>query len=73
MPRILFLCTGNSARSILAEFLLRHLAADRFDVASAGSNPRGTVNPLALEVLAQDYNLDTSDARIAKPSKDRAS
>ncbi|HEV8242092.1 MAG TPA: arsenate reductase ArsC [Thermoanaerobaculia bacterium] len=61
--KILFLCTGNSARSILAELLLRHLEPVRFEVASAGSNPRGSVNPLALEVLQRDYGLDTSSAR----------
>jgi ArsR family transcriptional regulator, arsenate/arsenite/antimonite-responsive transcriptional repressor / arsenate reductase (thioredoxin) len=61
-PRIfnvLFLCTGNSARSIIAESVLRRLGSGKFNAFSAGSDPKGQVNPYAIEVLrAYDFPID---------------
>jgi thioredoxin type arsenate reductase len=62
--RILFLCTHNAARSQMAEGLLRQYAGDRFEVASAGTEP-GSVHPLAVRVMA-DVGVDISQAR-SKP------
>lgn len=61
--KILFLCSGNSARSILAEFFLRRLDPKRFEVFSAGANPKGRVNPYVLELLRDGYHIDASGAR----------
>lgn len=51
--KVLFLCTGNSCRSQMAEGLLRHLAEGRFDACSAGLAPRDHVHPLAVQVMAE--------------------
>jgi len=59
---VLFLCTGNSARSILAESILRKEGAGRFNAFSAGSHPKGTVNPFALKVL-EGLNFPTDNLR----------
>jgi arsenate reductase len=52
-PLVVFVCTGNCIRSQMAEGLLRALAADRFDVASAGVSPAGFVHELAIEAMAE--------------------
>ncbi len=61
--KVLFLCTGNSARSIIAEYLMRKTDPRRFEVFSAGSHPKGQVHPMALRLLKEVYKIDASDAR----------
>ena len=57
--RVLFLCTGNSCRSHMAEGFLRSLAGDQFEVLSAGSKPTGQVHPLAIEAM-RELGVDIS-------------
>lgn len=61
--KVLILCTGNSARSILGEYLLRAKGRGRFEVFSAGAKPAGRVNPLAVRVLREKYGLEAGGAR----------
>ena len=67
--RVLFLCTGNSARSQMAEALLKQLSKDRVEVVSAGSAPQPQVHPLAKETLENRYGIDASG--LAPKSMDR--
>lgn len=59
---VLFLCTGNSARSIIAECILNRLGAGKFRAFSAGSHPAGKVNPMALNILRKT-NYDVAGLR----------
>jgi arsenate reductase len=58
-----FLCNGNSARSIFAEYFLKQLRPDRFEVYSAGSHPRDKVDPLTLAILADQFAIKPEKAR----------
>jgi protein-tyrosine-phosphatase/DNA-binding transcriptional ArsR family regulator len=60
---VLFLCTGNSARSPMAEALLRHRSRRRIRVASAGSYPKPQLNPNAMRVMREEYGIDLGHQR----------
>jgi arsenate reductase len=60
--KILFLSTGNSVRSIFAEYFIKRIAGDRFEAYSAGSQPTGTVDPYVLQLLRDHYRIDPRDA-----------
>lgn len=70
--RVLFLCTGNAARSQMAEGLARGLHGDVLDVVSAGSRPAGWVHPLAIKALAE-IGIDASEqtSKSAEPFRDQ--
>ena len=71
MRTILFVCTGNSARSIMAEAYANHAGAGRWRACSAGSNPSGAPNPFALETLrAHDIPIPGGDAAPRSKSWD---
>jgi protein-tyrosine-phosphatase len=59
---VLFLCNANAARSIMGEAILNRIGAEKFKAFSAGSQPKGTVNPCALQLL-ESLNYDTGFAR----------
>ena len=62
-PKVLFLCTGNSARSQMAEGLLRALAGEHFDVFSAGTEPKGSILPEVQEAM-REVGIDTQLAMV---------
>lgn len=59
-PKVIFLCTGNSARSQMAEGLLRAMAGDQFEVFSAGTNPKGSILPEVQQVM-NEVGIDISN------------
>jgi protein-tyrosine-phosphatase len=61
--KVLVLCTGNSARSIIGEYLLRATSLGRIQAFSADANPTGKVNPLAIWILKDRFGIDAADVR----------
>ncbi|MEU9873219.1 ArsR family transcriptional regulator [Actinomadura sp. NPDC048021] len=62
-PAVLFVCTGNSARSPIAEALLRHHGGGRVTAASAGTRPKAEMHPRAVQILRERYGIDISAQR----------
>lgn len=60
--KILFLCTGNSARSIFGEYLIRQRGRGLFESYSAGAHPVGEINPFTIRVLQEVYQIDAGEA-----------
>ena len=69
--RVLFLCTRNTDRSILAEYLLRAIGGEAFEVASGGGNPGGEVHPQVLKILRDVFKIDPVGA-VSKSWQDFA-
>lgn len=69
--QVLFLCTGNSARSQMAEALVNHLRGEQWQAVSAGTQPTGYVHPLAIEAL-KEIGIDASTARSKSADEFRA-
>jgi arsenate reductase len=61
--KVLFLCTGNSSRSVFGEFLLRKRGNGVFETCSAGTNPRGELNLYTIRLLRECYQIDATGAR----------
>lgn len=61
--KVLFLCTGNSARSLFGEFILRKKDPIRFETFSAGANPKDGPHPFTLQVLREQFHINADDAR----------
>ena len=68
MKRVLFLCTGNAARSQMAEALANNFHGDAIEAVSAGSRPAGFVHPLAIRAMAE-IGIDVSDAESKSAAK----
>jgi arsenate reductase len=67
-PNVLFLCTGNSCRSQMAEGLLRHMAGERFEVYSAGTEPAANTHPLAIRVMSElGIDISQQEPKGLKP------
>jgi arsenate reductase len=73
-PTVLFVCVHNAGRSQMAAGYLQHLAGDRIDVRSAGSQPADQVNPVAVEAMAEDgIDITTEQPKVLTPHAVQAS